>query len=32
MIDPLADNIFDAVGVTLDNGGATERTPQSDQD
>ena len=32
MIDPLADNIFDAVGVTLDNGGATERTPQSDED
>src|SRR5438105_908399 len=32
MIDPLADNIFDAVGVTLDNGAAIERTPQSDED
>ncbi len=32
MIDPLADNIFDAVGVTLDNGGAIERKPQSDED
>src|SRR5436190_22562803 len=32
MIDPLADNIFDAVAVTLDNGGVTERTPQSDED
>src|SRR5215471_16970525 len=32
MIDPLADNIFDAVGVTLDENGAVERTPQSDED
>jgi hypothetical protein len=32
MIDPLADNIFDAVGVTLDKDGAVERTPQSDED
>jgi len=32
MIDPLADNIFDAVGVTLDTNGAVERTPQSEED
>jgi hypothetical protein len=32
MIDPLADNIFDAVGVTLDNNGAVERTPQTAED
>ena len=32
MIDPLADNIFDAVSVTLDNNAVVERTPQSDED
>src|SRR5262245_974990 len=32
MIDPLADTIFNAVGVTLDNNGAVERAPQSDED
>jgi hypothetical protein len=32
MIDPLADNIFDAVGVTLDANGAVERMPQSEED
>jgi hypothetical protein len=32
MIDPLADNIFDAVSVTLDTNGAVERTPQSEED
>src|SRR5262249_44906651 len=32
MIDPLADNIFDAVGVTLDKNSAVERTPRRDTD
>src|SRR5262245_8213427 len=32
MIDPLADNIFDAVGVTLDANGAVERMPRSEED
>src|SRR5215475_1573984 len=32
MIDPLADNIFDAVGVTLNTDGAVERMPQSEED
>ena len=32
VIDPLADNIFDAVGITLDKGGTIERAPQSDED
>ena len=32
MIDPLADNIFDAVGVTLDGNRVIERTPQTDDD
>src|SRR5215471_7013973 len=32
MIDPLADNIFDAVGVTLDTDGAVERMPRSEED
>jgi hypothetical protein len=32
MIDPLADNIFDAVSVTLDGNRVIERTPQTDDD
>ena len=32
MIDPLADNIFDAVGVTIDNNGTVEHTPTTDED
>src|SRR5438132_8581204 len=32
MIDPLADNIFDAVGVTIDNHGIVEHTPTTDED
>src|SRR6476469_5856137 len=32
MIDPLADNIFDAVGITLEGNTAVERTPRSDED
>ena len=32
MIDPLADNIFDAVGVTIENNVAVEHTPKTDAD
>jgi len=32
MIDPLADNIFDAVGVTIDNNITVEHTPKTDED
>ena len=32
MIDPLADNIFDAVGVTIENSVAVEHTPKTDED
>ena len=32
MIDPIADNIFDAVSVTIDNNRTVERTPVTDED
>ena len=32
LIDPLADNIFDAVSVTMDGGSVIERSPKSDED
>jgi hypothetical protein len=32
LIDPLADNIFDAVGVTIDNNRVVEHTPTTDED
>jgi hypothetical protein len=32
MIDPLADNIFDAVGVTIDGTAIQEHTPTTDED
>ena len=32
MIDPLADDIFDAVSVTMDGSSVIERTPKSDED
>jgi hypothetical protein len=32
MIDPLADNIFDAVGVTMDGNAINEHTPTTDED
>ena len=32
MIDPLADNIFDAVGTTISGKGVVEKTPKTDED
>jgi hypothetical protein len=32
MIDPLAANIFDAVGVTIENNNTVEHTPKTDED
>jgi hypothetical protein len=32
LIDPLADNIFDAVGTVVDKNGTTERMPKTDDD
>lgn len=32
MLDPLADNIFDAVAVIVDKNGAVERSPKTEED
>jgi hypothetical protein len=32
MLDPIADNIFDAVGIVMDKNGTVEKVPRSDED
>src|SRR5687768_292071 len=32
LLDPLADNIFDAVSITVDKNGTVEKAPKTDED